>query len=63
MLDRYAFGILSDYLSLEIAVAVKQFLNISDAKCEEIVDMNMYGKRKAEDEDMIKERPTKAGHL
>lgn len=60
VLNRYAFGILSDYLSAEMTASAKQFLDITDIKCEETVDMNMYGKRKTDEDELGKEQPAKA---
>ncbi|PAV90362.1 hypothetical protein WR25_22092 [Diploscapter pachys] len=60
VLNRYTFGVLSDYLSAEMTASAKQFLDITDIKCEETVDMNMYGKRKTDEDELSKEQPAKA---
>ena len=60
VLNRYTFGVLSDYLSAEMTASAKQFLDITDIKCEEAVDMNMYGKRKTDEDELGKEQPAKA---
>ncbi|PAV90352.1 hypothetical protein WR25_25174 isoform F [Diploscapter pachys] len=59
VLNRYTFGVLSDYLSAEMTASAKQFLDITDIKCEETVDMNMYGKRKTDEDELSKEQPAK----
>lgn len=52
--DRYVFTFLSEYLSSDLALIVKDHLNIQDATVSENIDMSM--KRKAVDDDELEDK-------